>query len=213
MALFWPKHGPHMVLHIGSSWFIINVPRDAPCQISQFWVYPIVPFPLKWPKYGPFISKTWSSHGPSNWFFLNHNQFVLRCYMPNVTILGEPHSPFSYKWPKHGPFMAKTWSTHGPSNWFFLNLNQCAQGCSMPNFRVLASILTDILTFWFWLTHQLSHSVTEWDVELRTWPEARDGAKITWCTSVMTLLESFLLDIFLRISGYLFWYCWSWITI
>ena len=35
MALLWPKHGPHMVLQIGSSWILINVPRDAPCQISE----------------------------------------------------------------------------------------------------------------------------------------------------------------------------------
>ena len=60
MTLLWPKHGPHMVPQIGSSWLIINVPRDAPCQISQFWVYPIVPFSYKWPKYGPFMGKTWS---------------------------------------------------------------------------------------------------------------------------------------------------------
>ena len=44
MALLWPKNGPHMVLPIGSSWIIINVPWYAPCQISQFRVYPIVPF-------------------------------------------------------------------------------------------------------------------------------------------------------------------------
>ena len=44
MALLWPKHGPHTVLQIGFSWTIINVPRDSPCKISQFLVYPIVPF-------------------------------------------------------------------------------------------------------------------------------------------------------------------------
>ena len=35
MDLLWPKHSPHMVLQIVFSWIIINVPRDAPCQISQ----------------------------------------------------------------------------------------------------------------------------------------------------------------------------------
>ena len=74
VALLWPKHGPLMVLQIRSSWFLINVPGDAPCQISQFWLYPMVLFSQKSPKYGPFMAKTWSSHGPSNWFFLNHNQ-------------------------------------------------------------------------------------------------------------------------------------------
>ena len=37
MTLLWPKHGPHMVPQIGSSWIIINGPKDAPCQILQFW--------------------------------------------------------------------------------------------------------------------------------------------------------------------------------
>ena len=41
MALLLPKHGPHMVLPSGSSWILINVPRDVPCQISeskhQYW--------------------------------------------------------------------------------------------------------------------------------------------------------------------------------
>ena len=35
MALLWPKLGPHMVLQVVFSWIIINVPRNAPCQISQ----------------------------------------------------------------------------------------------------------------------------------------------------------------------------------
>ena len=91
----------------------------------------------KWPKYSPFMAKTWTSHGPSHCFFLNHNQYAQGCSMPNFTILGVSHSHFSYKWPKCGPFMAKTWSLHGPSNQFFLNHNQCAQGYSMPNFTIL----------------------------------------------------------------------------
>merc|ERR1711954_235172 len=41
----WPKHGPHMVLKIGPSLILINVPRDVPCQISHCWVYPVAPFP------------------------------------------------------------------------------------------------------------------------------------------------------------------------
>ena len=44
IALLWPKHGPYMVLQIIFSWIIINMPRDAPTQILQFCVYPIVPF-------------------------------------------------------------------------------------------------------------------------------------------------------------------------
>ena len=66
MAKIWPFYGQSMVLKISSSWIIINVPREAPCKISQFRVYPIVPFSQKGPKYGPFMAKTWSPNGPSN---------------------------------------------------------------------------------------------------------------------------------------------------
>ena len=70
MALLWPKHGPHMVLQIGSSRILIIVPRDILCQISHCWVYPVVPFPrngqnlaLLGPKHGPQmvlqISSSW----------------------------------------------------------------------------------------------------------------------------------------------------------
>ena len=45
MALLWAKHGPHMVLQIGSSWILINVPRDVPCQITHCWVYHVAPIP------------------------------------------------------------------------------------------------------------------------------------------------------------------------
>ena len=114
MALLWPQDVPHMVLQICSSWILINVPREAPCKISQFWVYPIVPFSQKWPKYGPFMAKTWSSHGPSYWFFLNHNQCAQGCSMPNFTILGVSHSPLFLEmakiWPFCGQNMVLTWS-------------------------------------------------------------------------------------------------------
>ena len=35
----------------------------------------------KGPKYGPFMAKTWSSHGPSNLIFLNLNHFAEGCSM------------------------------------------------------------------------------------------------------------------------------------
>ena len=127
MALLWPKNGPHIVLQMSSSWIIINVPREATYQISQYRVYPMVPFSKKWPKYGPFFGKTWSSHGPSNWFFLNYNQCAQGCSMPNFAILGVSHGPLSLEMAKIWPFYAKTWSSHGPSNWFFLNHNQCSK--------------------------------------------------------------------------------------
>merc|ERR1711954_304488 len=95
MDLLWPKDGLHMVLKISSSYIIITVPREAPCQISQFRVYPIGQFSKKWPKYGPFMAKTWSSYGPSNRFFLNYNQYAKGCSMPNIKILGVSNSPIS----------------------------------------------------------------------------------------------------------------------
>ena len=70
----WPKYGPHMVLQIGSSWILIIVPRDVPCQSSHCWVYPVALF-------------------PSNWFFLNLNHCVQGCYTPNFTLLGLSYSP------------------------------------------------------------------------------------------------------------------------
>ena len=94
MALLWPKNGPHMVLKISSSWIIINVPREAPCKISQFRVNSIVLFSKKWPKYGPFVAKTSSLHGPSNWLFLNFNYWTKGYSMPNFIFLGLPISPF-----------------------------------------------------------------------------------------------------------------------
>ena len=90
----------------------------------------------KWPKYGPFMAKIWSSHGPSNWFFLSLNQCVHGYSMPNFSSGCILQPPFQER-PKYDPFMAKTWSLHGFSNWFLLNLDQCTQGCSMPNFTLL----------------------------------------------------------------------------
>ena len=55
-----PKHGPHMVLKIVSSWILIIVARDVPCQISHCWVCTVALYPrndqnmaLLWQKYGP----------------------------------------------------------------------------------------------------------------------------------------------------------------
>ena len=48
-------------------------------------------------KNDPFMAQTWSSHGPSNWFFMTHNQCAQGCSIPNFTILGwvYPIDPFS----------------------------------------------------------------------------------------------------------------------
>ena len=77
---------------------------------SQCWVYPVAPLSYKCPKYWPFMAQIWSSHGPSNWFFLNLNQCAQGFSMPNLTLLGLSCSPLSLKRPKYGPL----WSKHGP---------------------------------------------------------------------------------------------------
>ena len=106
MALSWPKDGPHMVLKISSSWIIINVPREAPCDNSQIRVYPIVPASKKWPKYGPYMAKTWSR------IVLQINLIDVPmdapCQISQFRVY--PKVPFSKKWPKYGHYMAKTWS-------------------------------------------------------------------------------------------------------
>ena len=60
------------------------------------------------------MAKTWSSHGPSNWFFLNHTLCAQGCSMPNLTILGVSHSALFLEmaktWPFYGQNMVLTWS-------------------------------------------------------------------------------------------------------
>ena len=93
------------------------------------------PLFLKIAKIWPFYGKNWSSPGPSNWFFLNHNQYAQGCSMPNFKILGVSHSPLFLKmakiWPFYGQTMVLTWSL----NLVLLEFNQCAQGCILwPTF-------------------------------------------------------------------------------
>ena len=74
------------------------------------------PIFLEMAQNGPFMAKTWSSHGPLNGFFLNHNLCAQGCSMPNFTILGVSHSPLFSKnnqnmallWPKNGPHLVCT---------------------------------------------------------------------------------------------------------
>ena len=60
---------------------------------------------LEWTTYGPFMTKTWSSHDPSNWFLLNFNQCVKGYSMLNFTLQGVSFSPFQKTakiWPFYG---------------------------------------------------------------------------------------------------------------
>ena len=117
IALLWPKHGPNMVLQIGLSLILSDVPRDAWCQIWHCRVYTVAPF------YGLFIAQLWSSQCPSNLFFWNLNQWAKECSIPKFTLLGVSCSHFFRRCHEYGPFMAQLWSSHGPPKWFFLNLD------------------------------------------------------------------------------------------
>ena len=60
------------------------------------------------------MAEIWSSHGPSYWFFLNHNQCAQGHSMPNFIILGVSHSPLFLEMAKilsfYGQNMVLTWS-------------------------------------------------------------------------------------------------------
>ena len=108
MTVLQPKHGPHMVLWMGSSWNIINVRRVAPCQISYCWVYPLVPFP----KNGQNMALLWPKHGP-------HMVLWIGCSWILIIVPRDVPSQISHCWvypvatflkmAKIRPFMAKTW--------------------------------------------------------------------------------------------------------
>ena len=131
MALLWPKHGPHMVLQIGSSSILINVPRDISWQISHCWVYPVATYPTK----GKNMTLLWPKHSlrmvlqvGCSWILIIVPRDV-PCQISHCGVYDVAPFPINgQKW----PFMAKTWSLHGPQNCFYLNLNQYDQGCSMP---------------------------------------------------------------------------------
>merc|ERR1711954_204191 len=82
-----------------------------------------------------FMAQTWSSHGPSNWFFLIHSQCAPGCSMPNFTILSVSNSPLFLE-------MAKIWSFYGQNmvltgsfKLLFVNHNQCAKGILHAKFQ------------------------------------------------------------------------------
>ena len=88
----WPKHGLHLVLKIGSTWILINMPRDVPCQISHCWVYPVVPFLRN----GQNMALLWPKHGPSKWFSSSfafssfHTSLPSFNFIPSLTGLKAP---------------------------------------------------------------------------------------------------------------------------
>ena len=45
------------------------------------------PLFLKMAKIWPYYGQTWSSHGPSNWFFPKHKNCAQGCSMPKFRVL------------------------------------------------------------------------------------------------------------------------------
>ena len=106
MATLLPKHGPHRVLQMSSSWILINVPRDAPCQISLFWLNSVAPFP----RVGQNMALLWAKHGShmvlqvgSSWILVSVPGDV-PCQISNCWVY--PVAPF----PRNGQNMVLTWS-------------------------------------------------------------------------------------------------------
>ena len=71
------------------------------------------------------MAQTLSSHGPSNWFFLNLIQCAKECSEPNFMLLAVFCSPF----PRNGQNVVLLWPKHGPhiilKIGFLLSLNDC----------------------------------------------------------------------------------------
>ena len=107
-----PKHGPHIVLKMGSSWILINVPRDAPCQISLCWLNPVAPFPrnghnvaLLWPKHGPYMVLKMGSSWTSISVPRDVPCQILHCWVYPVVPFPKNGKNMALLWPKHGPHM------------------------------------------------------------------------------------------------------------
>ena len=122
MALLRPKHGPHMVLQIGSSWILIIVPRDVTRQISHCWVFPVAPLPkngqnmaLLWQNMvHTWSSPSWPKHGlhlvlkiGSTWILINMPRDVpcqiSHCRVYPVVPCLKNSQNMALLLPKHGP--------------------------------------------------------------------------------------------------------------
>ena len=94
VALSWPKHGRYIVLQFRSSWILIIVPRDVPCQFSLCCLDPVAPFPrngqnmaLLWLN----MVLTWSIKS----VLLKPKQCAKRCSMLNFTLPSVSCGPLS----------------------------------------------------------------------------------------------------------------------
>ena len=137
MALLWPKHGPHVVLKIGSIWILIVMPRDIPCQISYCWVYiSCSPLSSKLQKYGPF----WPKQGSHMVLQIGSSLILINvprdapCQISHCWVC--PVDPFprncqnmALLWPKHGPHMVLLIG----SSWILINVPRDAP-CQISKF-------------------------------------------------------------------------------
>ena len=115
MALFWPKHGPQMVLPIGTPWILINAPRAAPCQISHCRMFPVNPFPgnsQNMALYGPNMVRTWSFKLVFSWIIINVPRDA-PCKISQFWVYPIVHFflEMAKMWPFYGPNMVWIWSS------------------------------------------------------------------------------------------------------
>merc|ERR1711954_440093 len=83
------------------------MPREAPCKISQFRVYPIVLFSKKWPFYGQNRVLTWSFK------LIFPELYSMFPGMVHAKIHNYGCIPWS-TFPRNGQNMALLWPKHGP---------------------------------------------------------------------------------------------------
>ena len=108
-GLLWPKLGPKMLLQTGSSWILINVPRDVPCQISHCWVYPVAPFSRNGQNMDLCGQNMVLKIG-SFWILITMPR-VVPCQISHHWVYPLAHFPRNYqKWPFYGQNLVFTWS-------------------------------------------------------------------------------------------------------
>ena len=105
MTTLLPKHGPHMVLQMGSSWILTNVPRDALCQISHCCLNPVAPIPRN----GQNMALLWPKHG-AHMVLQVGSTWILVIVARDVPCQSSHFWVYSKKWPTYDPL----WPMHCP---------------------------------------------------------------------------------------------------
>ena len=125
MALLRQKHGPRIILKIGSFWIFITMSRVVPCQTSHCWVYPVVLFfrngqniALLWPKNGPYMVL---KIDPSSILInvpMDVSCQVSLCWVYPLAPFPKNRQNMALLWPKYGPHMVLKISC----SWIIINV-------------------------------------------------------------------------------------------